>query len=63
MCTILQRFPFMLLVCSLLVVVLDHIDSMIDELYPGLSGSDIYGNPLVKRTAPCPLCSGEHFLA
>ena len=46
-------------VCSLLVNVVNHIDSLIEEWYPGLVAVDKYGDPLVRRLAPCGHCKGK----
>jgi leucine-rich repeat kinase 2 len=41
---------------GLLVSIVNHIDSLIEEWYPGLAGIDIHGDPLVRRVAPCSHC-------
>ncbi|XP_067017125.1 leucine-rich repeat serine/threonine-protein kinase 1-like isoform X3 [Acropora muricata] len=37
--------------------IVDQIDALITEWYPGLEETDMYGIPLVRRLIPCPVCS------
>ncbi|XP_078364681.1 leucine-rich repeat serine/threonine-protein kinase 1-like isoform X2 [Oculina patagonica] len=37
--------------------IVDQVDALISEWYPGLDETDMYGLPLVRRLIPCPLCS------
>ncbi|XP_068741133.1 leucine-rich repeat serine/threonine-protein kinase 1-like isoform X3 [Montipora capricornis] len=38
--------------------IVDQIDALITEWYPGLDETDMYGMPLVRRLIPCPMCTG-----
>ncbi|CAH1784292.1 unnamed protein product [Owenia fusiformis] len=43
----------------LLGEIVDHIDELIDEWYPGLADMDPLGEELVKREVPCIACKGR----
>ena len=45
--------------CSLLCSVVDNVEALIDEWFPGLRNvSIIPGDTLVKPCAICPMCTG-----
>lgn len=47
--------------CRLLVDVVNHVDTLIEEWYPRLADIDLYGSnkPLVERLVPCAVCRGK----
>ena len=46
--------------CSLLCSVVDNVEALIDEWFPGLRNvSIIPGDALVKPCAICPMCTGQ----
>lgn len=50
-------------VFRLLGQVVDHLDALIDEWYPGLTSVDpLQGRHLLEKYAPCVYCEGSYFL-
>lgn len=49
--------------CRMIGEMIDHLDSLIEEWYPGLLISDAYGVCPLEKLVPCPDCKedGKHF--
>lgn len=41
---------------SVMGFIVDHLDMLITEWYPGLEDVDEYGCPLIQKLIPCPVC-------
>ncbi len=52
--------PPLLIPFRLLGHVVDHIDALIDEWYPGLYEMTPLGDALVQIKVPCPFCKGSN---
>ncbi|XP_048583428.1 leucine-rich repeat serine/threonine-protein kinase 1 isoform X2 [Nematostella vectensis] len=44
---------------SVMGFIVDQIDALISEWYPGLDDTDNFGYPLVRRLIPCPKCTTD----
>ncbi|KXJ22658.1 leucine-rich repeat serine/threonine-protein kinase 1 [Exaiptasia diaphana] len=42
---------------SVMGFIVDQVDALISEWYPGLDDTDTFGYPLVRRLIPCPRCT------